>query len=237
MMDNGRTCQRILIVEDEEKIAVLIGRYLDHAGFSFSIVGDGAEVMPMMASMPYDMVLLDLSLPNVDGLIVCQRIRKSYDIPIMIITARVEEIDRLRGLDLGADDYLCKPFSPREVVARINAILRRFKRAVPEPEQSTLLLDAENSAATYERVALNLTPVEFKIMSTLSSSPGKLFSRSALLDAMYDDYRLVTDRTVDTHIKNIRRKLLAAGAPDKLIASVYKAGYRLELQASAISSQ
>jgi two-component system response regulator BaeR len=233
-MDNDRARQRILIVEDEEKIAALIGRYLDNAGYSFSIVGDGAEVMPMMAAMPYDMVLLDLSLPNVDGLIVCQRIRQTYDIPVMIITARIEEIDRLIGLESGADDYLCKPFSPREAVARVNAILRRFKRTILETDQSVLLLDAQRSAATYQRIALNLTPVEFRLLRALSSSPGKLCSRDALLDGMYDDHRLVTDRTVDAHIKNLRRKLLAAGAPDKLIVSVYKLGYRLDLPTSAI---
>ena len=146
-------------------------------------------------------------LPGRDGLEVCRELRTFSEVPIVMVTARVEEIDRLLGLEIGADDYICKPFSPREVVARVRAILRRAQRGAAAPAATGFTIDEAQYRAAFDGRALDLTPVEFRLLNTLAAAPGRVFSRQQLLDNLYDDHRVVTDRTVDSHIKNLRRKL------------------------------
>jgi two-component system response regulator BaeR len=214
----------ILIVEDEPKLAALEGDYLRSAGYGTHAIGNGAEVVPWVRANAPDLVLLDLMLPGRDGLEICRELRTFSDVPIVMVTARVEEIDRLVGLDLGADDYVCKPFSVRELVARVRAILRRGRAPT-----TGLVLDEERHLARLDGKALDLTPVEFRLLGTLASSPGRVFSRAKLLERLYEDHRVVTDRTVDAHIKNLRRKLEGARPGEDLVRSIYGVGYKLEL--------
>lgn len=168
-------------------------------------------------------------LPGLDGIEVCKKIRRESEVPIIMVTARVEEIDRLLGLELGADDYICKPFSPREVVARVKAVLRRSLRGVDDDIPPGLEINEEKFIAHYEGRALNLTPVEFALLKTLSAQQGRVFSRDQLMNEMYSDYRVVSDRAVDTHVKNLRRKLDEVSGGRELIESVYGLGYRFVL--------
>jgi two-component system response regulator BaeR len=220
---------RILIVEDEPKLAALEADYLRIAGYETHIIGDGAEVLAWVHEHAPDLILLDLMLPGRDGLEICRELRAAADeqmrdVPIVMVTAKVEEIDRLVGLDLGADDYVCKPFSVRELVARVRAILRR--RRAPG---TGLLLNEETHRAQLDGRSLDLTPVEFRLLGTLASVPGRVFSRARLLERLYADHRVVTDRTVDAHIKNLRRKLEAVRPGEELVRSIYGVGYKLEL--------
>jgi two-component system response regulator BaeR len=220
---------RILIVEDEPKLAALEADYLKAAGFETHSIADGREVLPWVRAQPPDLILLDLMLPGRDGLEICRELRASdderiRDVPIVMVTAKVEEIDRLIGLDLGADDYVCKPFSVRELVARVRAILRR--RRTPS---TALLIDDERHLAELDGKPLDLTPVEFRLLRTLASSPGRVFPRERLLERLYEDHRVVTDRTVDAHVKNLRRKLEEVRPGEELVRSIYGVGYKLEL--------
>lgn len=223
------TAPEILIVEDEPKLAALLTDYLQAAGFACETLTDGASVAAAVRAKPPTLVLLDLMLPGKDGLEVCRELRTFTDVPIVMVTARVEEIDRLLGLELGADDYICKPFSPREVVARVKAILRRLERSSVSGGVDGLVIDAAAYRAMLDGQPLELTPVEFRLLKTLASTPGRVFSRDQLLDQLYDDHRIVTDRTVDSHVKNLRRKLEQIRPGQALIRSIYGVGYRLEL--------
>ena len=215
---------RILIVEDEPKLAALEADYLAAAGYETHVIANGLEVVPWVRANAPDLILLDLMLPGRDGLEVCGELRTFSEIPIVMVTARVEEIDRLIGLDLGADDYVCKPFSVRELVARVKAILRRG--AAP---MSKLVLDDQKHLAQLDGRALDLTPVEFRLLSALASAPGRVFPRERLLERLYEDHRVVTDRTVDAHVKNLRRKLEEIRPGEDLVRSIYGVGYKLEL--------
>jgi two-component system response regulator BaeR len=215
----------VLIVEDEPKIAALLRDYLSASNFRVSTLADGAGVTEWVRANTPDALLLDLMLPGSDGLSICRGVRAFSTIPILMITARVDEIDRLLGLELGADDYICKPFSPREVVARVKAVLRRVGGAAA-PTPIPVELDEARFEARVRGRALTLTPVEFRLLSKLAAQPGRVFSRQQLIDASYRDHRVVSDRTVDSHVKNLRRKLSDAGVDP--IASVYGVGYRLE---------
>jgi two-component system response regulator BaeR len=218
---------RILIVEDEPKIAALLEDYLRaHGGFQCSSVHRGDRALDRFHEDRPDLVLLDLMLPGLDGIEVCKRLRAESDVPIIMVTARVEEIDRLLGLELGADDYVCKPFSPREVVAWVKAVLRRSARLGDTPPADGLQLDREQYRALLNGRDLDLTPVEFALLEALRARPGRVFSRGQLMNEMYSDYRVVSDRAVDTHVKNLRRKLHAAAPQAELIESVYGLGYR-----------
>ncbi len=168
-------------------------------------------------------------LPGRDGLEVCRELRTFTEVPIVMVTARVEEVDRLLGLELGADDYICKPFSPREVVARVRAILRRVQRGAVPLDSLGLRIDEQTHRAEFRGQPLDLTPVEFRLLKTLAASPGRVYSRQQLLDNLYADHRIVTDRTVDSHIKNLRRKLQLVSPEQELIQSIYGVGYKLEL--------
>ncbi|KKA05467.1 transcriptional regulator [Pseudomonas ogarae] len=218
----------ILIVEDEPKLAALMRDYLIAAGYATQCLDNGLQVVPAVRASEPRLILLDLMLPGRDGLQVCQELRSFSAVPIIMITARVEEVDRLLGLDLGADDYICKPFSPREVVARVKAILRRSPQLlVTAPAR--LLIDEDRYQASLDGVALDLTPLELRLLSTLAQSPGRVFSRDQLLDRIYSDHRVVTDRTVDSHIRNLRRKLEQACPAENPIESLYGVGYRFQL--------
>jgi len=218
--------ERILIVEDEPKLAGLLRDYLRQEGFEVEVLHRGDEVEPWIHGHPVDLVLLDLMLPGKSGLEVCKALRASSQVSIIMVTARVDEIDRLLGLELGADDYVCKPFSPREVVARVKAVLRRSKRDGPSAGGLTL-----NEASRKAEIAgrdLGLTAVEFELLKVLASHPGHIYSRDQLMDAMYRDERIVSDRTVDSHVKKIRRKIADIVPDREIIHSVYGLGYKYE---------
>ncbi len=214
----------ILVVEDEPKLAALLRDYLQAAGHRVTCLDDGLAVVPAVRAAEPQLILLDIMLPGRDGLDICRELRSFSEVPIMLITARVEEVDRLLGLDLGADDYICKPFSPREVMARVRAILRRC----PPQASGGLQLDAATYRASYAGVELDLTPVEFRLLHCLATTPGRVYSRDQLMDRLYDDHRVVTDRTVDSHVKNLRRKLEQVAPGQELIHSIYGVGYKLE---------
>lgn len=221
---------RVLIVEDEPKLAALLEDYLRMAGYDTHRLADGRHVAPWVRENAPALVLLDLMLPGRDGMDVCREIRGFSNVPVIMVTARVEEIDRLLGLEIGADDYICKPFSPREVVARVRAILRRVQRRhEPGGADSLLRLDEDRFEATLNGQPLALTPVEFRLLCALAEQPGRVYSRELLLNRLYADHRVVADRTVDTHVKNLRRKMAAALPGQELIRSVYGVGYKLEL--------
>jgi two-component system, OmpR family, response regulator BaeR len=230
------TLREILIVEDELKVAGLLADYLRASSFVPRIITDGREVVPAIRAAPPALVLLDLMLPGKDGLEICRELRQFTNLPIIIITARVEEIDRLLGLELGADDYICKPFSPREVVARVKAVLRG-RRGIDEPDGlpqaappriAGLSVQPESHRAELDGARLELTPVEFRLLETLASHPGRVFSRTALRKRIYDDNREVSDRTLDSHIRNLRRKLGEASPQRDLLRSIHGVGYSVE---------
>ncbi|HEX4025613.1 MAG TPA: response regulator [Steroidobacteraceae bacterium] len=220
---------RVLLIEDEPTLRTLLIDYLQAASFEIEALADGLEAVPRVRARAPDLVILDLMLPGCSGFDICRELRTFTDVPIIMTTARIEEVDRLLGLELGADDYLCKPFSPRELVARAWAILRRSAHGAPVAAPAGLLLDEERYLASYRGIRLELTPVEFRLLKTLASSPGRVFSRPQLRDRLYADRRKITDRTVDTHVKNLRRKLQAIHPGAELVHSIYGVGYKLEL--------
>ena len=220
----------ILIVEDEAKIAELLRDYLQQSNFETHWIDSGDKVDDWVRRNDPDLVLLDLMLPGKDGLTVCRELRAHSEVPIIMVTARVDEIDRLLGLELGADDYICKPFSPREVVARVKALLRRIEmaRANPEAPYRGLVIDEMKFSATIDGHELDLTPVEFRLLALLASQPGRVFSRDQLMNKIYLDGRVVSDRTVDSHVKNLRQKINNAVGTDDMLRSIYGVGYKLD---------
>lgn len=219
----------LLIVEDEPKIAAAMRDWLAAAGYAIRLSDSGDGVVEAVRAQPPDLLLLDVMLPGEDGLSICRRVREFSDLPIILVTARVEEIDRLLGLDLGADDYVCKPFSLRELGARVRALLRRTRPAARPPADGDdgIVLDTDRFEVRIGGKALALTPVEFRLLRRLMEKPGKVYSRGQLLDASYEDHRVVSDRTVDSHIRNLRRKFGEIGRDP--IASVYGVGFRFEI--------
>ena len=226
----------VLVVEDEAKIAQILQDYLNSDGYNTHWIDDGSKVLDWVRQHSPDLILLDLMLPGKDGITICQELRKFSEVPIIMITARIEEIDRVLGLEIGANDYVCKPFSPREVMARVKALFRTLAiRKQPQDQDqdqdqgsSTITLDAEKMLATVSGQALELTLVEFRLLSTLVGQPGRIFSRSQLMDKVYEDHRIVTDRTVDSHVKNLRKKISEHHSNPELIRSVYGVGYKFE---------
>ncbi|MDC1528093.1 response regulator [Gammaproteobacteria bacterium] len=219
--------QHVLIVEDEVKIASLLQDYLRQSGFETDCLYNGSEVESWLAENTTDIVLLDLMLPGKTGVEICKDVRKNSALPIIMITAKVEEIDRLLGLELGADDYICKPFSPREVVARVKAVLRRTDN-IESLSDKGLVLDTETYKANVNGQNLDLTAVEFQLLKVLSDQPGRIFSRSVLVDKIYNDGRVVSDRTIDSHIKKLRKKIADVLPDVELIHSLYAVGYKFE---------
>ena len=220
--------EKILVVEDEPKLANLLRDYLEQAGYEPYCLGDGREVVPWVREQTPDLVLLDLMLPGKDGMEILREIRSFSVVPILMVTSRVEEIDRLLGLELGADDYICKPFSPREVVARVRAVLRRTG-GQPSPAVHGLSLDEERFQATLHGRDLDLTAIEFQLLHILAQNPGRIFSRSQLMDRIYPDQRVVSDRTIDSHVKKLRRKIASAAPGEEWIHSLYGVGYKVEI--------
>ncbi len=216
----------VLIVEDEPELANLLRDYLQASNFDTKIIHNGLEVIPWVVKYNPRIVLLDLMLPGKDGLEICKEIRAFSNIPVMMITAKVEEIDRLLGLELGADDYICKPFSPREVVARVKAILRRIEPA--QTVQCLIEVDNRGLKVLAQGHDTELTVVEFQLFSLLFDEPGRIFSREQIMSGIYNDYRVVSDRTIDSHIKKVRKKLEQFLPDSEVIFSVYGAGYKYE---------
>lgn len=220
---------RILVVEDELKIAELLRDYLQAADFDVQLCGRGDQAADAVRHGQPAVVLLDVRLPGCDGFEACRQIRTQSNVPIIMLTARVEEIDRILGLELGADDYVCKPFSPREVVARVRAQLRRMQLATSPVSERRLTNDESAHRFFFDGHELPLTPVEYRLLRALAARRDAVFSRDRLMQAAYDDHRIVSDRTMDSHLKNLRRKLQQAGASADVLNSVYGVGYRLSL--------
>ena len=223
--------ESILVVEDEQKIADLLKDYLRAEGFQVTGLIHGDDALEQTKRHAPDLILLDLMLPGLDGITVCREIRKFSNVPIIMVTAKVEEVDRLIGLELGADDYICKPFSPREVVARVKAVLRRTHPSEPPRRLSAgpLLLDEDAREVTVDGQPINLTPSEFGLLNVLMTSPERVFSRSELVDKI-QGYRFEGyDRTIDSHVKNLRKKIAARLPAKEIIQTIYGVGYKLSV--------
>lgn len=215
----------IMIVEDEADLAALISDYLIDAGYRTSVFGHGSRAYEALQAEAPDLLILDLMLPGMDGIALCKAVRSFSVLPIVMVTARVEEVDRLLGLEVGADDYVCKPFSPRELVARVKAILRRASPA----QAATYLIDDARQQILIHGQVLDLTPTEFRLLATLLRRAGQVYSRAQLLDLANPEGLEVTDRAIDSHIKNLRRKLARHFPEADVIQSVYGVGYRIEI--------
>jgi two-component system alkaline phosphatase synthesis response regulator PhoP len=221
--------QLILVVDDEPKISKLARDYLEKSGFGVVTAGDGATALAAFRHEKPDLVVLDLNLPGMDGLDVCRALRRESDVPIIMLTARVEEMDRLIGLELGADDYISKPFSPRELVARVRAVLRRAQGGVHQSglvRVGDLEIDLQGHKVSRADEIIELSRTEFNLLAVLAQNPGQTFSRAQLLSRLhgvaYDGY----DRSVDAHIKNLRRKLEVEPSEPQYVLTVYGIGYK-----------
>lgn len=219
----------VLIVEDEDKIAAILVEYLQAAGCRAHRLANGMDVLPWLKVNTPDLILLDRMLPGSDGLVLCREIRQHSAVPIIMITARIEEADRLAGFEQGVDDYICKPFSPKEVVARTTALLRRAQGAIKSAGDIRLVLDRDSYRAMANGHEVVLTAVEFELLSALMASPGRIFSRDEIMDRVYRDFRVVNDRTIDSHIKKLRRKLVQLHLAEDPVRSMYGLGYKFEL--------
>ncbi len=239
----------IAIVEDEPKLAILLQEYLQRDGFNTQIHNEGISALQSLLSEPPDLVLLDLMLPGLDGMSICRDLRKVSNLPIIMMTARVEEIDRLLGLELGADDYICKPFSPREVVARVKAVLRRTpakdadflvsahsQKAQAQGVQgqeiqasAAFILEDNTASVHINGKSTSLTAVELRLLRILYERPGQIYNREQLMRRMYEDNRVVSDRTIDSHVKKLRQKLESLDPTTAYIHSVYGIGYKFEI--------
>ena len=230
---------KVLVVDDESKIVEMVRLYLERDGHSVLIARDGPSALDSFRRDQPDLVVLDLMLPGIDGLEVCRTIRRESEVPIVMLTARAEEVDKLIGLELGADDYLAKPFSPRELAARVRAVLRRSAPRPPvEPERvdvGSLVIDARQHNVTCNGEGLALTPTEFKLLWTMAREPGRAFTRAQLLDLALGESYEAYERTVDAHIKNLRRKLRRAAGSDQRcrIVTVQGVGYKFQEGADA----
>ncbi len=212
----------ILIVEDETQLAELMRDYLVREGHQVSLNHTGKGVVDMIKHGTFDVVLLDLMLPANNGVDICREVRQFSEIPIIMTTAKVAEIDRILGLEIGANDYVCKPYSPRELVARVHVQLRNNK---PTSDPQTLTLDPHQLLVKVGNKGVELTAVEFNLLQKLCSQPARVFNRDQLMDAVYADGRIVADRTIDSHIKKIRQKLIQLDKHD-YVQAVYGCGYR-----------
>ncbi|MBP6529389.1 MAG: response regulator [Burkholderiales bacterium] len=226
---------RILVVEDDAKISSILVDYLRQASFTVETESNGALAVAKVRRSPPDCILLDLNLPGLEGIEVCKQVREFSVVPIAIITARIDEIDRLLGLELGADDYICKPFSPREVVARVKALLRRSAAPVPRDAANPagLVLDSDRLRVQVDGTLVALTGVEFRLLEALHKANGRVLSRNQLIDGVHDDFRDVSDRSVDSHIRNVRRKLDANSRGHDWVRSVYGVGYAFNARDNA----
>jgi DNA-binding response OmpR family regulator len=219
----------VLVVEDERQIAQIARDYLQHAGFAVIATGDGFEALALARDRGPDLVVLDLGLPRLDGMEVARRLRRESDVPIIMLTARVEESDRLTGLEVGADDYIVKPFSPRELVARVRAVLRRYEQ---KSTGGTLLqrggvtIDISSMSVSRDGESIGLTATELQLLAVLARHPGRVFTRAQLLDAVHGSDIESFERAIDVHIKNIRRKLERDPRHPQYLLTVYGLGYK-----------
>jgi two-component system, OmpR family, alkaline phosphatase synthesis response regulator PhoP len=219
----------VLVVDDERQIAQIARDYLEHAGFTVVVAADGAKALDLARSRRPDLIVLDLALPVIDGLDVARLLRRESDVPIIMLTARVEESDRLAGLEIGADDYVTKPFSPRELVARVKAVMRRSDVTTSRSDVFTvsdLTLDVPKVRLTRGLEAIELTATEFQVLATLARQPGRVFTRAQLLDAIHGLEGDAFERAIDTHIKNIRRKIEPDTRNPIYVLTVYGIGYK-----------
>jgi DNA-binding response OmpR family regulator len=222
---------RILVVDDDAKTVSAIRLYLEHGGFEVVAAADGREALKLAVTPPTpDLIVLDLMLPGLDGLEVCRRLRATSDIPIIMLTARSTEEDRLEGLDLGADDYVVKPFSPRELAARARAVLRRAPGAADGPpiRVGSITIDAARHEVTVRGERVGLTPREFRLLEVLARAPGRAFSRAELVERAFGADSEALDRTIDAHVVNLRRKIESDPSRPALIETVFGVGYRLK---------
>jgi DNA-binding response OmpR family regulator len=220
----------ILVVDDEPRIVELARDYLEHAGFRVITASDGRAALDSARRDRPDLVVLDLGLPGLDGLDVTRELRKDGSLPIVMVTARDDELDKLLGLELGADDYLTKPFSPRELVARVKAVLRRADRPVDAADLirvGELQLDVPRMRTEVAGRSVELTPTEFTLLATLARQPGRIFTRSQLLDALHGVAFESYERAIDSHIKNLRRKVEPDPRQPRYVLTVYGVGYRV----------
>lgn len=219
----------ILLIDDDPHIRDILRFALTREGFAVTEAADGAEGLAAAQRTPPDLIILDVMMPELDGTEVCRRLRRDSDIPIIFLSSRDDEIDRVLGLELGGDDYVAKPFSPRELVARVKAVLRRRAPAPPpaiaDLRHNRLRLDLEGYRAFWDQTEVVLTATEFSLLRTLAERPGKVFSRDALMDGAYDDFRVVADRTLDSHVRRIRAKFQAAGGEP--VETAHGLGYKL----------
>ncbi len=228
--------ESVLIVEDDRAVAQLIRLYLVQAGYEVFTAWDGAEGLRLALEHQPSLVVLDLNLPEMDGVEVCRRLRAESNIPVIMVTARIEESDRLAGLDMGADDYVVKPFSPRELTARVKAVLRRTVLSAQQDgdgdvgrlEAGAIVMSLDERTVTIEGRPLTLTPTEFRLLEYFMRSEGRTFSREQLINGSlgydFDGF----DRTVDTHVSNLRRKLKSSGGYDRYVKTVYGFGYKFD---------
>lgn len=222
--------KRILIVEDEPALARVLCEYFIQSGFQTHIIDNGMEVVDWVKNHQPDLLILDLMLPQRNGLDIYRELRTFSQVPVVMATARVDEIDRLLGLELGADDYICKPYSPREVVIRVKNILRHAKEGNNTAQgYAGLQIDEQKMQVALNHKALLLTPAEFRLLSFFNKHPEQVFSREQLMTQIYSDSRIVTDRTIDSHIKNLRKKLQDVAPESECIKSIYGIGYKLTL--------
>lgn len=222
--------QTILVVEDEQELANVLRGYLERAGFRVQTAYEGVAAVSMYRHDPADLVLLDLNLPGMDGLEVARQLRRTSSVPIVMVTARVEETDRLIGLELGADDYVTKPYSPREVVARVRAVLRRTNGMPAAPEvirAGDIEVDLFRHRVAVGGKEVDLTPTEFDLLGVLAAEPGRAFSRRQLLEAAQGTSFIGLERTIDAHIKNLRAKVEVDPRHPQRILTVFGVGYRL----------
>jgi two-component system, OmpR family, alkaline phosphatase synthesis response regulator PhoP len=223
--------QTVLVVEDEPKIVDVVREYLVHAGFSVATAGDGPTALERARALAPDLVVLDLGLPGLDGLDVARELRRRGRVPIIMLTARAEEVDRILGLELGADDYLVKPFSPRELVARVRAVLRRAEAAGADPDDvpfavGDVAVDPPRRRVTVAGAVVELTPTEYDLVVHLARQPGRVFTRAQLLEAIHGVAVESYERAVDAHVKNIRRKLEPDPHRPRYLVTVHGVGYR-----------
>ncbi len=224
---------KILVVDDETKIVRLVRSYLEQSGFTVVEANDGQTALIQARREKPDLVVLDLGLPGIDGLEVARTLRRERDTPIIMLTARIEDTDKIVGLELGADDYMTKPFNPRELVARVRAVLRRTSGAAPAAEvlrSGALVLDAGGHQATLDGRALDLTPTEFELLAVLLQNPGRAFTRLELLDRVQGDAYEGYERTIDAHVKNLRAKLGDDPRHPRYIQTVFGVGYKLGVE-------
>lgn len=221
--------KHLLVVEDEAAIARLIRDYLEQAGFAVRVASTGEDALVIAAANEIDLIILDLGLPGIDGLDVTRRLRRHSTVPIIVVTARGEETDRIVGLELGADDYVVKPFSPKELVARVRAVFRRLESNQMAPTMiaaGDILIDIARMRVTVASRQIELTATEFDLLVTMAKEPGRVFTRSQLLDAVHGEAFEAYERAIDAHVKNLRRKIGESRSGTQMIQTVYGVGYR-----------